>query len=211
MTRIRFKGSPRSLALLNRMGACGLSAPRRSSPRNGANVGRWGGVSTQAGCRFAPAYLGTCCALASAGLLGRLDQAAGSRTAVRDAANVPAAAASPPGNSRRRNNGWRGCGRRLRRGRRRQDISRHRSDWYRGRAGPRRRRCSRGARRRELDLHQPDGAATPDQCRLITAFPHDHPMHQGFGNPVGPGMGGDQRIIFGVLRPGEAPERPAPR
>src|SRR5882757_5064530 len=51
MTRIRFKGSPRSLllrtaSLLQSNRACGLSAPHRSSPRNSANVGRWRGVST---------------------------------------------------------------------------------------------------------------------------------------------------------------------
>src|SRR5947209_13700138 len=46
MTRIRFKGSPRSQTLKKRVQACGISAPRRSSPRNGANVGRWIGLST---------------------------------------------------------------------------------------------------------------------------------------------------------------------
>src|SRR6185312_4453761 len=46
MTRIRFKGSPRSLAC-SQATACGLSAPRRSSPRNGVNVGRWRGLSTR--------------------------------------------------------------------------------------------------------------------------------------------------------------------
>src|ERR1700754_3875276 len=45
MTRIRFKGSPRS-RICEQTGACGISAPHRSSPRNRANVGRCGGVST---------------------------------------------------------------------------------------------------------------------------------------------------------------------
>ncbi len=46
MTRIRFKGSPRSLAK-RWPKACGISAPHRSSPRNRSNVGRCGGVSTR--------------------------------------------------------------------------------------------------------------------------------------------------------------------
>ena len=45
MTRIRFKGSPRSQALLAQ--ACGISAPHRSTPRNRSNVGSWAGVSTR--------------------------------------------------------------------------------------------------------------------------------------------------------------------
>ena len=47
---------------------------------------------------------------------------------------------------------------------------------------------------RELDLHQPDGAAAPDQARLVTAFAQDHAMHQRFRHVVGPRMGRDQRV-----------------
>ena len=150
MTRIRFKGSPRSLALREQDGACGLSAPRRSSPRNRANVGRWRGVSTHAPRQFAPAaLLGNllCVGVGGDSLAASFERRRPPSSGVGMPADVRAAAAWRPSNSRRHNSGRRGCGRRLRRGRRRRDISRHRSDWYRDRAGLRRRRCSRGRAR----------------------------------------------------------------
>ena len=67
------------------------------------------------------------------------------------------------------------------------------------------------ARGRELDLHQPDGAAAADQRRLVFALAHDHPMHQRFRNAVGPGMGRDQRFVLRALlrlRSGARKQRP---
>ncbi len=51
------------------------------------------------------------------------------------------------------------------------------------------------ARGRELDLHQPDGAAAPDQVGVICALAHDHPMHQRFRHPVRFGMNRDRLFI----------------
>src|SRR5258708_1127229 len=42
-----------------------------------------------------------------------------------------------------------------------------------------------GAGGRELDLHQPDAAAAPDQVGLVAALAQDHAMHQDFRHIVG--------------------------
>ena len=60
---------------------------------------------------------------------------------------------------------------------------------------------------RELDLHQADGAAAPDECRPIAAFPHDHAMHQDFRHAVGLRMSSNQRIVFDVLGMGALGKR----
>ena len=53
------------------------------------------------------------------------------------------------------------------------------------------------ARGRELDLHQPDGAAAADEVRLIAALAHDDAMHQRFRHAIGAGMGRDHLGVFG--------------
>ena len=54
------------------------------------------------------------------------------------------------------------------------------------------------SRGRELDLHQPDGAAASDQARLIAAFPQDHAMHQTFRHVVGLGVNGNESVELGI-------------
>src|SRR3981189_2667408 len=60
-------------------------------------------------------------------------------------------------------------------------------------------RVAKARRGRELDLHQPDGAAAADQRRLVSALAHDHPMYQSFRHAVRLGMGRDQRLILRTL------------
>ncbi len=55
------------------------------------------------------------------------------------------------------------------------------------------------ARGRELDLHQPDGAAAPDQIGMVFALANDDAVHQRLGHIVGPGVGCHQRFILRAL------------
>ena len=63
------------------------------------------------------------------------------------------------------------------------------------------------ARGRELDLHQPDAAATADQIRLIAALAQDHAMHQGLRHIIGRGVGRDHRIVFVLSGLGDPRQR----
>jgi hypothetical protein len=58
------------------------------------------------------------------------------------------------------------------------------------------------ARGSELDLHQADRAAAPEQRRPVFALAHDYAMHQRFRHQIGLGMGGNQRLILGALGEG---------
>jgi hypothetical protein len=70
---------------------------------------------------------------------------------------------------------------------------------------------AQGFRGRELDLHQPDGAAMADQIRTVFAFAHDYAVHQRSRHLIGARVPRNHRIIVALASFRVARERDCPK